>query len=440
MYLLKSRRHLMFTFKTKQNKEKILINPSNPIINIQNGSSYHTQLKMITLTIEDLSVMANLKPYIEDRIDIIIDRFYDNLSIEASLLKIINDNSSIERLKKTLRHHIIEMFNGVVDEAYFEKRYRIAHIHVRIGLKTKWYLCAFQDLLLSLIKIIEDHISDREESYLAIKAVTKMLNLEQQIVLEAYDAEAERIRQQGEEEKEKIHNQIREASNLLAAIAEETNSSSQALTSQSQEIINIANKGAELSILAEQKAVSGKEQIYHQTSNMGDIQISVNDISNDISVLLEISNRMQEIVNIVTGIADQTNLLSLNAAIEAARAGEAGKGFAVVAEEVRKLSDETKKSVTSVSTLIQDTHNQTKQLYKSLEQIRRSVNDGNNGMMETQSYFEEILKTMEETKSHNNQINKELESFVSVVYELGNAFKEVASSADSLALLTQESK
>lgn len=62
-------------------------------------------------------------------------------------------------------------------------------------------MCAFQDLLLSLTTIIEEHIEDRVEAFLAVKAVTKLLNLEQQLVLEAYDSETERLREQDEEQK-----------------------------------------------------------------------------------------------------------------------------------------------------------------------------------------------------------------------------------------------
>ena len=71
---------------------------------------------------------------------------------------IINNNSTIDRLKHTLKQHISEMFDGIIDQSYIQKRIRIAHVHVKIGLQTKWYMCAFQDLLLSLSTIIEKNI------------------------------------------------------------------------------------------------------------------------------------------------------------------------------------------------------------------------------------------------------------------------------------------
>jgi heme-based aerotactic transducer len=430
--------NLMFFKKTIQSKEKILNKEGKAELDIHRGTDIEHQLQMIGLTKEDLRIINNLQPFVLDQIDHIVDRFYKNLENEPSLLLIINDNSSIDRLRKTLKQHITEMFDGVIDKAYFEKRIRIAHIHVRIGLKTKWYMCAFQDLLLSLINIIEENLEDKEEYFLAMKAVSKILNLEQQLVLEAYDAEAEKIRRQGEEEKILIRANVVNSSENLAAISEETNASFNQLDSQSHEIVSLANKGTELSVLAEERAEKGKEQLSKQNANMENINNSVNDISGDVQVLLEISNRMQEIVNIVTGIADQTNFLSLNAAIEAAHAGEAGKGFAVVAGEVRKLSEETKKSVTNVSTLILDTNSQTKKLTQSLEKIRNAVKDGNDSMKETEEHFKQILKTMDETKVQNNKIENELVSFVNVVKELGEAFEEVALSADSLTMITQE--
>ncbi|MBE6182757.1 MAG: globin-coupled sensor protein, partial [Bacillus sp. (in: Bacteria)] len=153
--------------------------------------------------------------------------------------------------------------------------------------------------------------------------------------------------------------------------------------------------------------------------------------------LLGITKQMQEIINIVTDISDQTNLLSLNAAIEAARAGEHGLGFAVVADEVRKLSDETKKSVANVASLISSMNGQTEKLTRSLEKIRAEVKDGKQSMEETEEHFEQILLTMEETKIQNNKIDNKLVSFINVLNELGTAFEEVAKSASNLTMFTR---
>ncbi len=141
------------------------------------------------------------------------------------MLNIINENSSIDRLKKTLRQHIVEMFDGIVDESYFAKRTTIARVHVRIGLQTKWYMCAFQDLLLSLMAIIEENVIAKEEVFLAMKAVTKIVNLEQQLVLEAYDSESERLKEIAEKQKQSVRDNVASTTQNLAAISEETNAS-----------------------------------------------------------------------------------------------------------------------------------------------------------------------------------------------------------------------
>ena len=73
----------------------------------------------------------------------IVDAFYRNLSKEASLIDMINDHSFVDRLKQTLKRHICEMFDGKIDEEYFIKRKKIAQVHVRIGLKTKWLSLLF---------------------------------------------------------------------------------------------------------------------------------------------------------------------------------------------------------------------------------------------------------------------------------------------------------
>ena len=287
-------------------------------------------------------------------------------------------------------------------------------------------------------QIIEENIHDKEEYFVAIKAITKVLNLEQQLVLEAYDSETARIRQQDAEEKALIRKNVMNSSANLAAISEETNASFQQLHAHSQSMASLANKGTELSSLSEQQAEKGKEQLTYQNNNFENINHSVIHISSDVQVLLDISNRMEGIVKIVKSIADQTNLLSLNATIEAARAGEFGKGFAVVAGEVRKLSEETKNSVESVSGLILDLNHQATKLTQSLENIQEAIKNSNNLMKVTEDVFKHILTTVGETKLQNNKIENELNLFVNVVNKLGESFEEVAGSAESLTKIMHE--
>ncbi|UOE74759.1 globin-coupled sensor protein [Parageobacillus thermoglucosidasius] len=424
--------------RTKRENSNVNFENGRGDISITKGSEIEKQITMIGLTEKDLHIINAIQPFVIENINFIVDRFYKNLENELSLLKIINDHSSIEKLKKTLRQHIMEMFNGRVDASFIDKRIKIAHMHVKIGLPTKWYMCAFQDLFLALMDIIQQNIINKEDCFLAIRAVSKIFNLEQQLVLEAYDAESERLKEAVEEQKRLVRNNVASASQNLAAISEQTNASFQQLISQSNEIVSLAQNGTKLSLSAQERAEKGKEHMHKQALIMSNIYSAVDDISNDVHILLEISNQMQEIVGIVTGIADQTNLLSLNATIEAARAGESGRGFAVVAGEVRNLSEQTKNSVSKVSSLIQNTQKQVEKLTKSLDKIRTEVKNGNQNMQETEKRFEQILDTMAETMQQNNKIETELISFVNVIDELGKAFEEVSLSADKLTMITQE--
>lgn len=85
-------------------------------LTVDKNSEVFKQIELIGLTIDDLQKMLFLKPIVIERIDVIVDRFYHNLENEPTLFAIINDHSSIERLKITLKNHISEMFDGKINE------------------------------------------------------------------------------------------------------------------------------------------------------------------------------------------------------------------------------------------------------------------------------------------------------------------------------------
>ncbi len=131
-----------------------------------------------------------------------------------------------------------------------------------------------------------------------------------------------------------------------------------------------------ISLTTRDIAEKGAEVIQQTASGMRDIAADIDSSSQLIAKLGERSQQITTIVNTIRGIADQTNLLALNAAIEAARAGEQGRGFAVVADEVRQLAARTSGSTTEISSMIAMIQDETRQAIHSMDGTRDRAAQG----------------------------------------------------------------
>ncbi|WP_408606298.1 methyl-accepting chemotaxis protein [Bacillus thermotolerans] len=171
---------------------------------------------------------------------------------------------------------------------------------------------------------------------------------------------------------------------------------------------------------------------------LNDIQQAVSDIRSFSMELNKIALSITEVITIVDNIASQTNLLALNASIEAARAGEYGKGFAVVAEEIRKLSDQTKTSTSSVSDHIMKTNSLIGQVSQSVDKVNDLVITGIQSMTETDRNFVELLELIDNTKQQNHRIEDQMQQLNYIVSEIEHASEEVARSAVSLNDSTED--
>ena len=428
-------------FKHKVNVKKIFVNiqseENEVILDIKGYKDLENQIRMIELTKRDLAIARIIQPYLEGHLDAIITQFYAQLQKEASLQGIIENNSTVDRLKITLKKHIFEIFEGKINQEFIKQRNGIAHVHVRIGLKTKWYMAAFQSLFKALTEILKGFIQDKEELLEAMNVVSKLFNLEQQLVLEAYEEEVERIKEE-EQRKKHLQERVSNITEELLAITEETSASVSSLSAKTVTMAEVATAGVLSAEEVQNRSLQGKKGIDEQQDLMNEILNQTETITSEIINLKEISTEIDKVVKLVKEIADQTNLLALNASIESARAGEHGRGFGVVAEEVKKLSVQTKLSVSNVSELIQKINEQVENVTGMTLRVNELVKNSFRKINKVNELFTKILNEVELSKLQNKEIETELHTFIDYFKEINHAVEQIAVTTDDLTKLTTE--
>jgi len=425
----------LFKNKQAQSNAQSLIERSKhmkPVLQVSAGSDLEEQLCMLDLTKTDLAVAQALKPYIKVEIVDIVNRFYKNLEHHAPLLDIINKYSSIERLKKSLRIHIIEMFSGIMNDNFILKRKKIATIHVKIGLTQKWYIASFQKIFHSVTEVLRRNFQAEEDRLIGIQTINKLINLEQQVVLEAYDDEVMELKEKETEFKMNVVQSLKQTSTELAALTEESTASIEEMTAQINMITSNSKAGTEMAKEAEGAATQGKERLNAMNASLTRMETSTTNVSDEMTSLETTSNQIQAIIEIVKSIADQTNLLALNASIEAAHAGEHGRGFAVVADEVRKLAEQTSHSVMDVTQLVNQTNEQVRTSSSSIKEVTDHLTTVREQMKNTETAFKKIDDRMENTKKTNANMQDDLEGLDHVTNDIVQAATTISESADQL--------
>lgn len=376
------------------------------------------QMRLTGLTEEDLAFAQTLQPMVQADIHAIVDDFYRNIGQDSRLSAIIGQHSSIDRLKSSLTSHLIDLFSGAIDDSFMARRQTVARVHVRIGLPKKLYMASFQALIVSFAQLFDRCIASRQEMLRAICTASKLLNLEQQIVLECYDQETIRL--------------VNESTNELTRITEDTGSTLQLLESQSGRILGIAREGSANAAAAAERATQGQAEIRLLNGKIVAVSESVNGVLAELKELNRRASDIGEIVGMVESIADQTHLLALNAAIEAARAGELGRGFSVVASEVKKLADQTKRSVSDVSELIRGTALQIHTISSSIRSVHERMEEGVHSMRSAHGEMDEIQRMMKETEELNHRVEGELHTVSRTIERIGQDAGSIAASAEQL--------
>jgi methyl-accepting chemotaxis protein len=201
------------------------------------------------------------------------------------------------------------------------------------------------------------------------------------------------------------------------------------------ETINKVNENGEtIAKVAEETsevATKGKDAVVETVAGMNRIKDTVTDTAYKIQELGAKSAQIGEIIEVIDDIAEQTNLLALNAAIEAARAGEHGKGFAVVADEVRKLAERSARATGEIADLIKGIQDETQEAVEAMDKGTAEVESGSKLAEHAGEAIEGIMNAINEVAEqlkHSTMLYRKMDQFAS----------KTASDVESIALISEQ--
>ncbi|MDY0938034.1 methyl-accepting chemotaxis protein [Pseudomonas viridiflava] len=210
------------------------------------------------------------------------------------------------------------------------------------------------------------------------------------------------------------------------------------MTATVQEVARNAEEASEAAVAADQQAREGERVVNEAIAQIERLASAVGNSSEAMGALKQESEKIGSVLDVIKSVAQQTNLLALNAAIEAARAGEAGRGFAVVADEVRSLAQRTQKSTEEIEALIVSLQSGTQQAASVMDSSRELSASSVDLTRRAGGSLENITKTVSAIQSMNQQIAAAAEQQSATAEEINRSIINVRDVSEQTSAASEE--
>ncbi|MFE8701385.1 protoglobin domain-containing protein [Cytobacillus sp. FJAT-54145] len=391
-----------------------------------------TRLQYMGFSNEHLLALQEVKPVVLPLLDEILNKVLDHLYTFSELKYIATNHSGRERLYNVFVRYFQSLLSGELNDDYFKMRNQIGGTHMGAGLPIEWFLATYSSINSLLIpKVVEILQKDPHKLSTVLVAVTHVLNLDSQLIVDNYlQARIKKLNELNEAN-EALQRELNSISQEVAASVQQTEASINVTSTRADQIRSEIETTKKSSNNLLNLTNMNQNQMDDMVHAFNGVLEEVNQTKDGIGKLKSISEKIIKMTSGIEDIADQTNLLALNASIEAARAGEGGKGFAVVASEVRKLAENTKDMSNQIKDMINQSDNQISSLIELLNSMNHSTEQSQVKIHDVKSGLVTVKMEMEQYLQLFDRNTTDLDAIVSSI-------REINQTAVNLSILANE--